>query len=430
MEAVLKEAANWGLLTPHVIPIFLRLQPIFPYFLRTRLNDAGDDLRGAVETGFREFYDGVGDALGDLLDSKDAQEKQMGQVLTRLEYENLMNALKLALNVQTSFSNIYDTLFFYLNAKQDNQRSLELAQKVLAHLDNYPADTLKGQLGIEFVTVIDRFANSQLNLKQYVSAESSYQKALSIWLKNESYEASQIKKMSATFYHQLGYVAQEQRQWEQAEKYYNRALEIKIEFNDRYSQAGTYGQLGIVAQKQRQWEQAEKYYNRALEIFIEFNDRYSQAKTYHALGALVQEQKQWEQARAYALTALEIYAEYGDKHNLGIVLRALARIWKESNDDTLPAAIAKVLGISAADAEELLKNPLASMVESDPEVAKMLENVSGEEAEELMKGFSEIAALLEALPEEAREELMKLASVLQNAPPEEAEKLLKELFED
>lgn len=32
MEEVLKEAANWGLLTPHEIPIFLKLQPIFPIF--------------------------------------------------------------------------------------------------------------------------------------------------------------------------------------------------------------------------------------------------------------------------------------------------------------------------------------------------------------------------------------------------------------
>ncbi|MCP4350827.1 MAG: Tfp pilus assembly protein PilF, partial [Desulfobacterales bacterium] len=47
-EDVLKEAANWGLLTPHEVPIFLRLQPIFPYFLRTRLNEASADLRQAV----------------------------------------------------------------------------------------------------------------------------------------------------------------------------------------------------------------------------------------------------------------------------------------------------------------------------------------------------------------------------------------------
>jgi len=39
-------------------------------------------------------------------------------------------------------------------------------------------------------------------------------------------------------------VAQEQRQWAQAEEYYRQALAIYVEFNDRYEQAGTYHQLG------------------------------------------------------------------------------------------------------------------------------------------------------------------------------------------
>ena len=85
-------------------------------------------------------------------------------------------------------------------------------------------------------------------------------------------------------YHQLGAVAQEQRQWAQAEQHYQQALAIFIEFNDRYSQATTYHQLGSVAQEQRQWAQAEQHHQQALAIYIEFNDRYSQASTYHNLG--------------------------------------------------------------------------------------------------------------------------------------------------
>ena len=101
-------------------------------------------------------------------------------------------------------------------------------------------------------------------------------------------------------------VAQEQRQWAQAEGYYQQALAIKVEFNDRYEQANTYHKLGrwrrssgsgrrprattsrrwpstsssttatrrraltinwgVVAQEQRQWAQAEGYYQQALAI--------------------------------------------------------------------------------------------------------------------------------------------------------------------
>ena len=34
---VLQEAVNWGLLAPHEVPGFVRVQPTLPYFLRTRL---------------------------------------------------------------------------------------------------------------------------------------------------------------------------------------------------------------------------------------------------------------------------------------------------------------------------------------------------------------------------------------------------------
>jgi tetratricopeptide (TPR) repeat protein len=48
--------------------------------------------------------------------------------------------------------------------------------------------------------------------------------------------------------------------------YYKQALQIKIDFNDRFSQASTYHQLGIVAQQQRQWEQARQYLLETLKI--------------------------------------------------------------------------------------------------------------------------------------------------------------------
>ena len=97
---VLQEAAAWGLVGAHEVSGFLRLQPIFPYFLRSRLHASGGEDRAAIETAFRQHYDGLGGALARLLTSKDAKEKQLGQLLARLEYENLVTALNLALEAQ------------------------------------------------------------------------------------------------------------------------------------------------------------------------------------------------------------------------------------------------------------------------------------------------------------------------------------------
>jgi len=91
---VLEEAKRWGLLTPDQIQGILRIQPVFPYFLRTRLNELKDKMRPAIETAFQEHYDGVGDALITLLQSNEPGERQMGQALTRLEYENRTCSIK------------------------------------------------------------------------------------------------------------------------------------------------------------------------------------------------------------------------------------------------------------------------------------------------------------------------------------------------
>ena len=327
----------------------------------------------------------------------------MGQILTSLEYTNLSTALDLALAAQVSILNLYRTLSEYLDSTQEQQRGLELGQSVLKRLETYPPEKLTGTLGAELAVVIDDIAIRQLLLKNYKEAEALYRKALAILLENKSYEADRIKQISASIYHQLGMVAQEQRQWEQAEAYYQHALQIKIESQDRYGQASTYHNLGAVAAAQRQWEQAEEYYQHALQIKIESQDRYAQADTYHQLGAVAQEQRKWEQAEAYYQQALQIYIEYKDRytqadtyHQLGrvaeeqrqweqardsyllaletfvafndnysgnIVVNSLAWLWLASGDGDVPSAIAKILGMTPGEVENILRQITGSDAE-------------------------------------------------------------------
>ncbi|HEU4760511.1 MAG TPA: CHAT domain-containing protein, partial [Dehalococcoidia bacterium] len=113
---VLKEARAWGLLgrdaeTP---PGYLRVQPIFPFFLRNRLN-APDrvEARRAVEEAFRQHYNGVSSLIHDLLGSKTPQDRQLGQVLARLEYENIAVCLRLDLDASDSILQPYGALSAY-----------------------------------------------------------------------------------------------------------------------------------------------------------------------------------------------------------------------------------------------------------------------------------------------------------------------------
>jgi len=300
-DEVLREAINWGLLSPHPnMPGFLRLHPIFPYFLRSRLRtEKNAEVKQAVETAFYKYYDGMSSAMLELFESQEPLQRQLGQSLVRLEYENLFTALNLALKAQVSILNLCVCLSEYIDTTQDHHRGLELGETVLVRLEDYPNEILEGPLGAGLVGVIDEIGSRQLNLKLYTAAKVSYQRALRILSGQKALDAEIREKVKAGILHQLGRVAEKQRQWKQAEDYYNKALKIDIEFNDQYEQARTYHQLGIVAQEQRQWKQAEEYYSKALEINIDLNNRRSQASTYHNLGIVAQKQRQWKQAEQY-----------------------------------------------------------------------------------------------------------------------------------
>jgi tetratricopeptide (TPR) repeat protein len=335
---VLAEAENWGLVRRHPeVPDYLQLQPLLPYFLRSRLDDpAQAERRAAVEAAFRELYDGVAGVLGQLAESKEAGEKRFAPVLLGLEYENLTTALNLALRSRASIQNPYVALSTYLEGTQDHERGLELGERILKGLESYPDEQLQGRLGLELAAVIDGIAGQQLSMKRHAEAKRAYERALDLLLQNLSTDEPTRRQLSASIHHQLGMVAEGQRRWEQAKRHYRRALKIQIEFGDRYSQAGTYHNLGMVAEEQRQWEQAERHSRRALKIKVEFGDRYSQASTYHQLGRVAQGQRQWEQAKRHYRRALKIYVEFDDRysqagtyHQLGMVAQE-QRQWEQA----------------------------------------------------------------------------------------------------
>ncbi|MCP4119827.1 MAG: tetratricopeptide repeat protein [Desulfobacteraceae bacterium] len=404
-QAVLKEALNWGLLQPHERygeSGYLSLQPIFPYFLKTRLNDESlSALKQAVETAFCEHCNGMGGALAEAIRSKEPQERQTGLALTEVEYENLLTSLKISLSAGTDFYNSFDALEEFADKRNDTANRLLICRLVASHQANYTPLQMQGTIGTDFFSANDRLAGTYLQIKDYASAQKYYEHGLVLarlskdphvqkigkattlhqlgrvaqeqrqWEAAEAYykDALKIKiefndrYSQASTLHQLGRVAQEQRQWEAAEAYYKDALKIQIEFNDRYSQAVTLHQLGYVAQEQRQWEAAEAYYKDALIIQIEFNDRYSQASTLHNLGSVAQEQRQWEAATQYGLDAAEIFIEYESQHELGIVLASLARAWRETHNAEITRKLGELLGSPVEEVEKLLDG----VEDTDPE---------------------------------------------------------------
>lgn len=107
-DAAIQEAINWGLLSaidlsPSPSPAkrgeekLLRIQPVFPYFLKTKLENVDKLTCEALQEGFKNHYQGLANSYRQLMQSKDAQERKLGIFICKLEYENLYNALQICL---------------------------------------------------------------------------------------------------------------------------------------------------------------------------------------------------------------------------------------------------------------------------------------------------------------------------------------------
>ena len=147
-EAV-QEAIRWGLLSPisEETDRLLTIQPIFPYFLRTKLGGLDGETREALAEGFKTHYQGLAQHYQQLMESKEAGQRQLGLFFCRLEYENLLSALKICLDRQETIG-IFFCLEEYLDQSNDIQSRLKLSEFVCKAQELYPEEIRKGRVGL------------------------------------------------------------------------------------------------------------------------------------------------------------------------------------------------------------------------------------------------------------------------------------------
>jgi tetratricopeptide (TPR) repeat protein len=109
----------------------------------------------------------------------------------------------------------------------------------------------------------------------------------------------------------------------------------------------------MVAQELREYGQARKDYQQALQILIEFGDRYSQASTYGQLGLLAEAEEQPEEAIQNLLKASVIFSEFQDNHSVTMVLQIISRIYKSHPSPQFLSQITQALGSSEAEVLQL-----------------------------------------------------------------------------
>ncbi len=258
------------------------IQPIFPYFLNAKLNQLDEATRAALREGFKNHYLGLAGDYSRVMESKDADERQLGIFFCKLEYKNLYKALTISLEKQETID-VFFCLDKYFELVNDISSKLKLSEFVCTAQEAYPSEIRTGEIGLDIVMALERLARCYLETKKYQEARETNQKVLKLYQELSDLEERQKQLYIANTYEHFGRVAEALREFEQAKSDYQQALDIYIAFSDRYSQASTYFQLGRVAEEQEDYPEAKANFEKALEIFIEYKDEYHEAIVRRAL---------------------------------------------------------------------------------------------------------------------------------------------------
>jgi len=163
------------------------------------------------------------------------------------------------------------------------------------------------------------------NVRDFSTAERLFGQLASLW-------ARLGHPGEAGAYHQLGMVAQERRDFDQAEKWYLKSLAISEKRGDEHGAARTYGQLGNAAKERRDFDQAEKWYLKSLAISEKRGDELGAARTYHQLGMVAQERRGFDQAEKWYLKSLAIEEKHGNEHDAASTYHQLGNAAAERRD--------------------------------------------------------------------------------------------------
>ena len=236
----------------------------------------------------------------------------------------------------------------------------ERGQKLLeAALPQFPLPEDRKELRIALAEVHFAWAKNLDKQAAYADAIVQYQAALAI---DKEYR----RKQAAIDLNNLGYAHAQLRQYQQALAYYEQALTLWREGQDRAGERITLDNTGVTYRLLKQYDDAIASHEQALTLAREVNNRPSEGTTLNNLGLVYDDLGQYDTAMSYYEQALTIRRETQDRqgemvmlNNLGGSARSLKQyeraatyyeqalaLSRESKDRSAEAAALNRLGIT------------------------------------------------------------------------------------
>jgi len=341
-ERIMNEAVQNGFISRLQNHIY-QLHPSLPPFLRHHLMEsAGEGGVQKLDTEFLKFYAYFAVQLYD--EVRNANQEAVS--IVEIEELNFLHALRIAVKTEqwALAQDIAQTLHEFYEIRGRFREWSALRSSLLDHTGREISVDAPRNLADLWMFLLGNEANEALRENRLDDAEHFY-KTIIQYLQTLSEPEAEPK--IAVCYHQLGRIAEERQQFDVAEQWYRKALEIKERLGLERDAATVYHQLGRIAQERQQFDVAEQWYREALEIFDKIGHPPLKVNTLAQFGVLRFRQGRLHESVAWFAKAYGIASAYRMpvveriKSDLRRLLEAMGRegfvnAWREATGGEEP----------------------------------------------------------------------------------------------
>jgi len=320
-RTLLRSARNSGFLEP-ITPSVYQIHPSLPWFYGRSLyrqfpQSAIQQLEQEV---VRVYADTADYFMETLLENQDA-----GTTAILAEEGNITQALALSLEAgQWENAQLLVLPLAQVFRMQKRYPELRRLRRQLLESAGATAEEAEKTGGIDlWLYLLGTEASECIETKEFDRADILNRQLLE-YLSGR--DGGDTDPRTAAVFHQMGQVAQNRWQLEEAEELFTRSLSIIEGSEDQESVADDYYGLGLVCQYRRRYTEAKEWFGKALELHQRVEDNEEMVKDYRSLGLCSQYKFEYDEAASWYQRAREILEEARDEETAVLVYHSLGTL--------------------------------------------------------------------------------------------------------
>lgn len=320
-RTLLRTARNSGFLEP-ITPSVYQIHPSLPWFYgRSLYRQFPQTAIQQLEMGFVRVYADTADYFMETL----YENQDAGTTAILAEEGNITQALALSLEAgQWENAQLLVQPLAQVYRMQKRYPELRRLRRQLLETAGATAEEAEKTGGIQlWLYLMGTEASECIETREFDRADARNKQLLEYLSTKEDGETD---PRTAAVFHQMGQVAQNRWQLEEAEELFTRSLAIIEGGEDQEPVADDYYGLGTVCQYRRRYTEAKEWFSKALEIHQRVNDAEEMVKDYRSLGLCSQYKFEYDEAASWYQRAREILEENRDEETAVLVYHSLGTV--------------------------------------------------------------------------------------------------------